>query len=78
MGEHGCNLEIEERRVNSRSAFRLLCECGYRIRCHVKSYGGSLGELVFFDDAEASTTWDERVWHCPRCQTRLGLTGLRS
>jgi hypothetical protein len=41
-------------------------------------YGENLGELVFFDDKEASSTWGERVWHCPGCNDRLGLLGLLS
>lgn len=59
-------------------AYSLLCVCGYRVRGEVARYGDSLGELVFFDDKEASTTWGERVWHCPGCRDRLTLPGLQS
>jgi hypothetical protein len=48
------------------------------VRCEVMRYGENLGEFVFFDDKEASTTWGERVWHCPGCNDKLGLLGLLS
>jgi hypothetical protein len=41
-------------------------------------YGENLGEFVFFDDKEASSTWGERVWRCPGCNDQLGLLGLLS
>jgi hypothetical protein len=59
-------------------AFRLLCACGYKLRCEVLRYGECLGEIAFFDDKEASTTQGERLWDCPRCQDRLALPSLRS
>lgn len=59
-------------------AFRLLCACGYKLRCEVLRYGECLGEIAFFDDKEASTTQDERLWDCPRCHDRLALPSLRS
>jgi hypothetical protein len=58
--------------------FRLLCACGYKVRCEVLRYGESLGEIAFFDDKEASTTQGERLLDCPRCHDRLTLTSLRS
>jgi hypothetical protein len=59
-------------------AFRLLCACGYKVRCEVLRYGECLGEVAFFDDMEASTTLGERVWDCPECRDRLALPSLRS
>jgi hypothetical protein len=59
-------------------AFRLLCACGYKVRCEVLRYGECLGEIAFFDDKEASTTQGEQLWNCPRCHDRLTLPGLRS
>jgi hypothetical protein len=65
-------------REDSWSAYRLLCACGYAVRCEVTHYGERLGGLVFFDDKDASMTRGERVWHCPGCHGLLGLLGLRS
>lgn len=77
MGNQRQNLALDGQRDNFWSACRLLCVCGYRVRCEVMRYGESLGELVFFDDIESSTTRGERIWHCPGCHDRLGLLGLR-
>jgi len=78
MGDQRQPLSLDDQRDNSWSAYRLLCVCGYRVRCEVMRYGESLGELVFFDDKESSMTRGERVWYCPGCHDRLGLPGLRS
>ena len=59
-------------------AFRLLCACGYKVRCEVLRYGECLGEIAFFDDKETSTSQGEQLWDCPHCQNRLALPGLRS
>ncbi|MBA2712471.1 MAG: hypothetical protein H0U55_02820 [Rubrobacteraceae bacterium] len=77
MSDQRGNLGLDGHRANPWSACRLLCVCGYRVRCEVMRYGESLGEFVFIDDKEASTTWGERVWNCPGCHDRLGLLGLR-
>jgi len=77
-GDHSPNLAHHGQQGNAWSASRLACACGYRVRCEVMRYGENLGELVFFDDKEASSTWGERVWHCPGCNDRLGLLGLLS
>jgi hypothetical protein len=69
---------VEGQGEQSLLARRLLCVCGYELRCEVMRYGDGLGGFVFFDDKEASLTRGERVWHCPGCQSRLGLLGLRS
>jgi hypothetical protein len=58
--------------------FRLLCACGYKVRCEVLRYGESLGEIAFFDDKGASTTQGERLWNCPQCHDRLALPSLRA
>lgn len=61
----------------SKGAYQLLCECSYKVRCEVVHYGERLGELAFFDNEEASTTWGEQVVYCPGCRSRLGLQALR-
>lgn len=78
MGNQGQPFSLNDRRDNSWSAYRLLCACGYRVRCEVMRYGEGLGELVFFDDTESSMTKGERVRDCPGCHDQLGLLGLRA
>lgn len=78
MGDQRPNLALDGQQGNVRSACRLLCACGYGLRCEVMRYGENLGEFVFFDDKEASSTWGERVWRCPGCNDQLGLLGLLS
>jgi hypothetical protein len=58
-------------------AYRLLCECSYKVLCCIIRHGERLGELAFFDDDEASVTRGERVWYCPGCRSRLGLLSLQ-
>jgi hypothetical protein len=58
-------------------AYRLLCECRYKVRCEVMRYGEQLGQLTFFDDEEASPTQGERIWFCPGCRSRLDLLSFR-
>ena len=70
--------QVEGQGEKSLLVRRLLCVCGYKVRCEVMRYGEGLGEFVFFDDKEASLIRGERVWHCPGCHSRLGLLGLRS
>lgn len=72
------DLELEDQGEKSLLARRLMCMCGYKVRCEVMRYGDGLGEFVFFDDNEASLTRGERVWYCPGCHRRLGLLDLRS
>lgn len=78
VGDQRPNLALDGQQGNVRSACRLLCACGYGLRCEVMRYGENLGEFVFFDDKEASSTWGERVWRCPGCNDQLGLLGLLS
>jgi hypothetical protein len=77
-GSQRPDLALDGQQGNARATCRLLCSCGYRVRCEVMRYGESLGEFAFFDDKEASTTWGERVWHCPGCNDKLGILGLLS
>jgi hypothetical protein len=42
-------------------AYQLLCECSYKVCCEIMRHGERLGELMFFDDEEASVTQGERV-----------------
>jgi hypothetical protein len=58
-------------------AYQLLCGCSYKVRCEVMRHGERLGELMFFDDEEASVTQGERVRYCPACRSRLTLLSLR-
>jgi hypothetical protein len=69
MGNQGQPFSLNDRRDNSWSAYRLLCACGYRVRCEVMRYG---------DDTESSMTRGERVRDCPGCHDQLGLLGLRA
>jgi hypothetical protein len=42
-------------------AYQLLCECSYKVCCEIMRHSERLGELMFFDDEEASVTQGERV-----------------
>jgi hypothetical protein len=78
-GGEGGDLGYEIMRDNPPElALRLLCACGYKVRCEVLRLGDGLGEFAFFDDNEASTTHGERLWDCPRCHDRLSIPNLRS
>jgi hypothetical protein len=71
-------LGLDDRRDGAGFAYKLLCVCSYNVRCEITRYGERLGDLVFFDDEEASVTQGERVLRCPGCHNLLGLPGLRS
>jgi hypothetical protein len=76
--KQGREFEFGGELEGSWSAHRVLCACGYKVRCEVARYGECLGELIFFDDRDASMTRGERVRRCPGCQGLLGFSVLRS
>jgi hypothetical protein len=58
-------------------AILALCHsCAYPLACEVEREGERLGSLAFFDDESASSTYGERIEHCPRCGLRLALHNL--
>jgi hypothetical protein len=57
-------------------AVALHCLCGHSILCQVVREGERLGSLVFFDDEVTSSTYGERIEHCPKCGLRLAIHNL--
>jgi hypothetical protein len=61
-----------------REATALGCGCGYPVSCQVEREGARLGFLAFFDDEPTSSTYGERIEHCPECGSSLALDNLLS
>ncbi len=49
------------------AALVFYCECGHKMWCEVRRLEEDLGALAFFDDEEASESYDEWVDRCPGC-----------
>jgi hypothetical protein len=52
------------------------CACGHGIFCGLEPKGVRLGLLAYLDEEPSSSTYGERIEHCPSCGKRLAIHNL--
>lgn len=67
-----------QRVVETVMSMTLSCLCGFSVACELVRQGERLGILSFFDGEVASSTYGERIEHCPGCSQKLALYNVRA
>ena len=68
--------KLQQRETPEQQTAVLCSACGHGIYCKLERKGVRLGLLAFFDDEPSSSTYGERVEHCPSCGKRLVIHNL--